>query len=277
MKTTFNLLALTFLLVIDPSLCFAEMGIEQVSRERAKQLDMEVRLKAAGSDSVTVELAFKTEGELKSFSQVSLEIKDGAKVLVSSSLHEERSSSGRVAVSFSADRKILDKLTLRVVVSDPRLGGAGYDLRVRDFIEPKKTSNSGAPLPNQPANARLYRREVNQKNAGGKDLIMTFEELRRDERTSTAKFKIVSGGSVGSAMLVTRGFYDIAKARGAAYFIKLREWEDEDGARMGLVGFSQDENINPQEYFGLKEPLPKDGEHRFFAVKHYEPIFRDEP
>lgn len=46
---------------------------------------------------------------------------------------------------------------------------------------------------------------------------------------------------------------------------------------MSLVGFSRDENINPQEFFGLKEPLPQEGKHQFFAVKHYELIFKDQP
>jgi hypothetical protein len=118
---------------------------------------------------------------------------------------------------------------------------------------------------------------VNQKDPDGKDIVMTFEELRRDEKTSTATVKTVGGGSVDSAMFVTRGAYDIAKARGAAWFINLKEWEAEGGARMYLIGFSQDKDINAKEYFGLKEPLPDDPKHRFSPVSAYERIFKDQP
>ena len=124
---------------------------------------------------------------------------------------------------------------------------------------------------------KLHRRDVNQKDPDGKDLVMTFEELRRDEKTSTATVKSVGGGSVGSAMFVMRGAFDIAKARGAAWFVNLKEWEGENGARMYLIGFSQEKIVNPQEYFGLKEPLADDPKHRFFAVSAYERIFKDQP
>ena len=36
----------------------------------------------------------------------------------------------------------------------------------------------------------LYRREVNDKNPGGKDLVMTLQELRRDEKTSDCQGEI---------------------------------------------------------------------------------------
>jgi hypothetical protein len=58
----------------------------------------------------------------------------------------------------------------------------------------------------------LYRRDINQVNPGGKDLIISFEEVRRDVKTSLAKVTFVSGASVPSSMFIVRGFYDIAKA-----------------------------------------------------------------
>ena len=70
------------LLVFAPSRCFALMTVQEVSKERAKELGMEIRSKAAGPNAVWVELEFKTEGELKRFSpennsRVELEIRDG--------------------------------------------------------------------------------------------------------------------------------------------------------------------------------------------------------
>ncbi|MEQ1850535.1 MAG: hypothetical protein ABMA01_02985 [Chthoniobacteraceae bacterium] len=74
-----------------------------------------------------------------------------------------------------------------------------------------------------------------------------------------------------------RGAYDIARARGAACFLNLKEWEGENGARMYLIGFAPDKDVNPQEYFGLKEPLPDDPKHRLLRVSDYERIFKDQP
>jgi hypothetical protein len=118
----------------------------------------------------------------------------------------------------------------------------------------------------------LYHREVNEKNPGGKDIIMTFDELDRDDKTSTARVKFVSGASVPSIMFIVRGFYDIAQERKATYFINLKEWKDKDGAWMYLVGFSNEKNINIQEYFNLKEPLSQ--EQQFMSVKDYDLIFK---
>lgn len=120
----------------------------------------------------------------------------------------------------------------------------------------------------------LLRREVNEKNPGGKDLVMTFQEIRRDEKVSTVKTTMKSGASVPSSMFIIRGFYDIANARGATYFIKLKEWVEPDGARMYLVGFSDDKSVNPNEYFGLSEPLSKPGESQFLAVKDFDLMFQ---
>ncbi len=120
----------------------------------------------------------------------------------------------------------------------------------------------------------LLRREVNEKNPGGKDLVMTFQEMRRDEKTSTVKTTMKSGASVPSSMFIVRGFYDIANARGATYFIKLKDWEEPDGAWMYLVGFSRDKGIDPAKYFGLTEPLPKSDEQQFMAVKDFDLIFK---
>ena len=136
MKTIFNISAVAVFLVVAPSPCFALWGIAPVSQERAKELSMEVRSKAAGPNDVAVELEFKPEGELKNFSRVDLRVGKGEK-LVSAALKEDRSKPGRVVVSFAADRTRLDELTLWVFVPES-LGGTIYEVRVKDFVEPEK-------------------------------------------------------------------------------------------------------------------------------------------
>lgn len=138
-KTIMNISVLTFLLVAASSRCFAFWSIGQVSKEQAKELGMEIRSKANGSNAVWVELEFKTEGKLKSFSHVDLRISEGEKELVTATLREDRSRPGRVVVSFAADRSHVDKATLWVYVADTMPGGTIYQLRVKDFVELAKS------------------------------------------------------------------------------------------------------------------------------------------
>jgi hypothetical protein len=136
MRTILNISVLVFLLVVASGWCFAMMSIETVSEQRAKDLGLEIRATAAGPDDVWVELEFPTRGELEKFVRVDLEISDGKK-RVSASLQEDRSKPGRVAVSFTADRVDLDKITLRVVTG-VAMDMTGHDLRVKDFVDLKK-------------------------------------------------------------------------------------------------------------------------------------------
>ena len=124
--------------------------------------------------------------------------------------------------------------------------------------------------PGEPADT-LHRREVKQVNPGGKDLRMSFEEVRREDKTSLAKVTFVSGASVPASMFIVRGFYDIAKARGATHFIKLKEWRGQDDSWMYLVGFSNSKDIVPKEYFKLAESV----EANFMAVSDFDPLFKE--
>ena len=128
----------------------------------------------------------------------------------------------------------------------------------------------------QPANAdeKLHHSEVNQKNPGGKDLTMTFEETKREGDISTVKVTMTSGASVPSAMFIMRGVYDIAKIRKKGFLIKLSEKEEEDGSWTYRFGFANDSKVNPQKHFNLKEPLPDDEGYTFMAVKDLDLIFK---
>src|SRR5438034_5928542 len=146
MKTIFTIAAVAAVLVAAPSPCFALWGIVLVSKERAKELGMEVRTTATGPNHVIVELEFKTEGKFEEFSpegkfkdrsRVELRIGDGDNPPVTAPLREDRSKPGRIVVSFTADRAQLDKLSLWVMVPGNE-GGTAYVLRVKDFVEPKK-------------------------------------------------------------------------------------------------------------------------------------------
>jgi hypothetical protein len=118
MKMIFGISAVAVFFVVAPSPCFALWEIAPVSKERAREMSIEVRSNAAGPNHVTVELEFKTEGALKNFSRVDLRIGEGDNPPVTAPLREDRSKPGRVVVSFTADRAQLDKLKLWVFVPE---------------------------------------------------------------------------------------------------------------------------------------------------------------
>ncbi len=136
MKTAFNIAALASLLVA-PGVCFAEWDIELVTKDRAKKMGIEVRSQMSGPNQVRVELAFNADRELKNFSRVDLRFGEGDNPLLSVRLQEDRSKPRRVAVSFTADRDNLDKITLRVVIPE-KLGGTIYQLQTKEFVELEK-------------------------------------------------------------------------------------------------------------------------------------------
>jgi len=144
MKTAFSIAAFAILLVASrPGLALTWGG--PVSKERAKELGMEVRSEPASPNQVNVELEIKTndtmkrlfEGTSNEFSGVQLRVGDGDNPSLTARLLEDRSKPGRVVVSFTADRTQLDKLALWVWVPG-ELGRGIYKLRVKDFIEPEK-------------------------------------------------------------------------------------------------------------------------------------------
>jgi hypothetical protein len=127
----------TLLLAVCAGPCFGMMSIENVTKERAKALGMEIRTAQAGPDAVRIELEFPTTGELKSFTLAEMEYREGTK-WISTSLKEEKATEGHIVVSFVADRASLDKITLRVVTRSGERTMTGHDLRVKDFVTPAK-------------------------------------------------------------------------------------------------------------------------------------------
>ena len=112
-----------------------EMSIEIVSKERAQELGIEVRATANGPNEAWVEMEFRAAGELEKFSHVSLEIRDGDKLLLGySSLQTKKTSSGSLVVGFLVNREDLQHVTLSVVEGFPT-NYTGHELPLRDFVD----------------------------------------------------------------------------------------------------------------------------------------------
>ena len=123
------------------------------------------------------------------------------------------------------------------------------------------------------SNKNLWHDSVNIKSQKGKDLIVDFEEISRDENTSLVRIKFTSGASVPSSMFIAKGFFNISKIRKKNYFINLKEWTEGE-YRFIKAGFSDSNTININDVFGndVKQNLKKDS---FMSVKDFELIFKN--
>lgn len=120
----------------------------------------------------------------------------------------------------------------------------------------------------------LHEDAIDQRNPGGKDLRITLREVRREAAVSEIVVAFSSGGSVASSLFIVKGMYAIAKLRGNAYFVKLREWEADDGTRHFLVGFTDDEHTAVKRQFpGLMDPGVEIEQWTVMSVKQYAPLF----
>jgi hypothetical protein len=135
-KTALKMAVLLLALTIVPCRCFAMMEIADVSREQAQAMGVTVRSHRNGDAGVAVWLEFKTSGKLAAFRRVELQIGEGEGRIMSAPLLAEHPSPGSIAVHFSAYPAYLGKSTLTIVVagSNP-LGGEGYRLKVKDFVD----------------------------------------------------------------------------------------------------------------------------------------------
>jgi hypothetical protein len=138
MKAFFNASAIASLLIAASSHCFAETMLADVSKEQAKEWGVSIRSHKNGDAGVKVWLEFKTQGVLKNFTRVELQIGEGENRIMAGPLLASHPSPGSVAVHFSAYPAYLPKSTLTIMVNDTPLGGSGYRFKLKDFIELEK-------------------------------------------------------------------------------------------------------------------------------------------
>ena len=135
LKTIARASAVLVLLLTIPSLCLAVISLENVTKERAKELGVEVRANAAGPDAVRIAVEFEAKGAFAKYSRTDLEIHDGGKLLATSTLREEKDKPGRIVISFAADRALLEKITVRILTEHSARSRVGHDIQIKDFVE----------------------------------------------------------------------------------------------------------------------------------------------
>jgi soluble lytic murein transglycosylase-like protein len=104
------------------------------------------------------------------------------------------------------------------------------------------------------------------ENAPAAAASYRIDEESRDERTSLIKVTFTSPVPESA---VTRAFFEIARARGTPYFIKLKQMGGVDGIHWYVAGFSATREVVATEYFGFGDPLPAGIESQFVAVEDY--------
>ncbi|MBN2020178.1 MAG: hypothetical protein JW749_08135 [Sedimentisphaerales bacterium] len=80
---------------------------------------------------------------------------------------------------------------------------------------------------------------------------MTVIELERNRNTSKIKIVFQKRGSPDeNSFSVMMAFYNTAKRRNYEYFINLKEWDDTDGGRIYIIGFTNKKEVDIKWEFG---------------------------
>jgi len=93
--------------------------------------------------------------------------------------------------------------------------------------------------------------QIDSRDFGDTNCLMKIVELERNANTSKLRLTYQKmGSSVGSSVFIMRGVYEVAKARGAEYFINLKEWDDRNGGRIYIAGFTNRKDADLKKEFG---------------------------
>ena len=118
--------------------------------------------------------------------------------------------------------------------------------------------------------------QIDSTDFGDTNCFMKIVEVERNANTSKLRLTYQKlGSSVGSSMFICRGFYEVAKARGAEYFINLKEWDDPDGGRLFIAGFTNTKDADLKKEFG--EEFDYETKHHqkrgYMSVSQFKMIF----
>ena len=95
--------------------------------------------------------------------------------------------------------------------------------------------------------------QLDSKDFGDANCFVNMKIVEFERNTNTSKLRFTRmkrGSSVGTSMFIMRGFYEAAKARGAEYFVNLKEWDDKDGTRIFIAGFTNTKDADLKKEFG---------------------------
>lgn len=116
----------------------------------------------------------------------------------------------------------------------------------------------------------------NSSDYGDTHYLIRLVELDRNEKTSTIRVtqKTLLPPTAG-IMTLTRGFYELAKSRGAEYFVNLKEWNDNEGGRIYVVGFTNTKDADLKKEFGEMYDYQNESDHKrdYMSVSECKMLF----
>jgi len=108
------------------------------------------------------------------------------------------------------------------------------------------TSGTGGPA-NHPLEDLVVLGTVDM---GATDMDVRFEEISRQGNISRVRVTIKEGKSVPTSMFITRGFYEIARARDMRYAVHKIDFKVETGTYEYVAGFTDDADTKLKKQFG---------------------------
>jgi hypothetical protein len=118
--------------------------------------------------------------------------------------------------------------------------------------------------------------QIEAKDKDGAGFAMRATETERGEKTSTIKvIRKKRLSSVGSSLFVMQAFYEIAKARKCKYFVNLKEWDDKEGNRIYIGGFTNKKEADLKREFGDQFEFQNEfgQERKLLSVSQFAPLF----
>jgi hypothetical protein len=134
MRKILYLAVLAFLSVVDSRHCLAETVLEDVTKERARELGVTVRSEDRGAAGVKLWLEFKPQGQLKNFGRAELEVNADGKHVVTAPLLASHPTKDLVSIQFTAAPSYLANSIVTLIVPGG-LGGEGYRFPMKEFVE----------------------------------------------------------------------------------------------------------------------------------------------
>jgi len=129
---------IAFVLMARPELAPAMSTLTDICPEQAQTLGISIWAQKNGDAGIEVRLEFRAKDKFKDFTRIELQIGEGANRKMSAPLLVSYLDHEKVSTRFSAFPSYLAESSLIIFVNDIPLGGTGYRLKVKNFVDLKK-------------------------------------------------------------------------------------------------------------------------------------------
>lgn len=108
--------------------------LEDVSKDRAKQLGIIVRSQPSANDDLMVIVEFKKQGDMRGFRWADVELRRKGKRVISSAIQPRTTDKDSVRLDLYMDAAAIPDTTVTIFVYNQPRSGIGYRLKLKDFL-----------------------------------------------------------------------------------------------------------------------------------------------